>query len=86
MRKIINHPLINAFLSLIIVSGFIHMIILSTQFILTRNLDVFNYFKILDLDFFWKGIHGIPSLIISSLTQILIYVVIWRLYSRKLKK
>jgi len=86
MKKIIQNPFINAFLVTIIISGLIHDLILWLKFIKTWNWNVFNYFQIIELDFFWKEIAGINTLIISWLMMIGIYFCAWYFYSNKIKK
>lgn len=86
MRKFNKNSFINAFFGTIIVSGFFHVVILTLQFIKIGNWDVFNYLRILDLDFFWKEITGIKALIISWTIMIGIYFSVWYFYSNKNQK
>ncbi len=83
MKKIIKHPLVNAFLGTIIISGLVHIFVLWLQFVKTGNWDIFNYLRILDLDFFWKELTGTNFLIVSWIILIGIYLGVWYLYSSK---
>lgn len=86
MKRIINQSFINAFFGTIIISGFFHVVILTLQFIKTGDWNIFNYLRILDLDFFWKNITGTNALIISWLIMIGIYISVWYFYSNKKQK
>lgn len=84
MTQLSKNRFLDSFLKFLLVSAVIHFIILMIITLKEMNIIYLNYFKILNINFFFKEIEqGILSQVISTIIVIIIYVVIFVFFTRK---
>ncbi|MDP6155754.1 MAG: hypothetical protein QGH39_12255 [Candidatus Thermoplasmatota archaeon] len=83
MRRVSKNRYLDALLKLVLFSAITHIIILLYKSISTADPVIMNYFNILDLELFFKGIEkGTLSQVLSFVVVLGIYVTIFFLFTR----
>lgn len=77
--KISKKKLIDALKNMVLFSALFHMTLLIIYAIATGNINVLNYFDVLDLEFYWPPIVGgwesnIASLFAAILVTVFFYI------------
>ena len=84
MDRFVNNRFLDALLKLMLFSATIHICILIYHSITSHDITVMNYFNILDLDFFMSDIaKGTVNNILSAVTMLIIYIVIFFFLSKQ---
>ncbi|KAF0134252.1 MAG: hypothetical protein FD145_764 [Candidatus Saganbacteria bacterium] len=74
---------IDALKRFILFSAITHIILLIIKFIATRNLNIINYFNILDIDLFIPGVvQSQMSQVLSPIVMVGIYLVILKYFAK----
>lgn len=75
--KIVKNKYLNAFLLLMLFSAIVHMIVLFCWFLASKDIYVFNYLNILNLNYFYPDLSGnIWWYVLSVVSVILTYLII----------
>ena len=86
MIKIANNRFLDAFLKFLLFSAILHFLVLVVTSIITLDIGFLNYFDIIDVNLFLPGIDvGMISQIFSASLIIILYALIFFLYTKKNK-
>jgi len=82
--QIVKNKYLNALFILMFFSAVIHMAIISFWLLLTRDVYIFNYFNILDLDLFFPNmLNSVWGNLFSLVFMVSFYLIIFKCQERK---
>lgn len=75
--------MLEAFLKFVLVSALVHLSVLAVILVLTGDITYFNYFEILELEWFFPGIsEGLLSQVLSAVTMVVLYAVTYFYFTK----
>ena len=84
MIQMLKNRYLDSFLKFFLISAIIHIVILLFITIKERDIVYLNYFHILNINLFFKGVEvGILSQVISIVLMVIIYIIIFLFFTRK---
>ena len=84
MEQISKNRFLDALLKLFLISAIVHIIILFIISVKERNIVYLNYFDLMEITYFFKGIEqGFLSQIASIIVMIIIYIILYIFFTKR---